>query len=209
MRLRLAMLTCTLLVGAAALRATSAQETFPARTPLSGLPVVMGQWHTAGDAPLDPETLKVLHADDYLNRTYVGAGGHADLFIAYYSTQRHGETVHSPLNCLPGTGWQPVSIGRTQISVPGGAPIDANRYVIQKGLDTRLVYYWYQAHGRTMASEYTSKVFLVLDSLRLHRSDAAIVRVIAPIASTQVDADGLATRFARTLQPELGRYIPQ
>jgi EpsI family protein len=102
--------------------------------------------------------------------------------------------MHSPMNCLPAAGWQPLETGQATVAVPGGASIHANRYVIQKGLDQRLVYYWFQSHGRTVSSEYASKIFLVLDSLRLHRSDAALVRVITPIAGGDLARADAAAR---------------
>ena len=83
------------------------------------------------------------------------------------------------------------------------APVTANRVVIQKGLDRQLVIYWYQSHGRTIASEYASKAYLVLDSIRLHRSDAALVRVV-----TAADAEPAAIDFVRALRPVIHRYIP-
>jgi EpsI family protein len=83
------------------------------------------------------------------------------------------------------------------------APVTANRVVIQKGLDRQLVIYWYQSHGRTLASEYASKAYLVLDSIRLHRSDAALVRVV-----TAADAEPAAIDFIRTLRPVLQRFLP-
>jgi len=83
------------------------------------------------------------------------------------------------------------------------SPVTARRVVIQKGLDRQLVIYWYQSHGRTIASEYSSKAYLVLDSIRQHRSDAAIVRVVSP-----VDGEAAAIDFIRALQPVLPRFIP-
>jgi EpsI family protein len=168
---------------------------------------MIGAWRSVGDAPLDRGTLDVLRADDYLNRTYARGATSAELFVAYYATQRQGDTMHSPMNCLPAAGWQPLATGRVQVDVGSPVPIEVNRYVIQKGLDQRLVLYWYQAHGRTIASEYASKAYLVFDSLRLHRSDAALVRVIAPLAGSAMQADQ-AIGFVKALYPVLAGYIP-
>ena len=44
-----------------------------------------------------------------------------------------------------------------------------------------MVLYWYQGAHRAVASEYLSKVYLMWDSLRYHRSDEALVRVIVPV----------------------------
>jgi EpsI family protein len=86
--------------------------------------------------------------------------------------------------------------------------IDASRYVIQKGLTRQLVVYWYQGHGRTIASEYASKFYLVLDSIRLRRSDGALVRVIAPLGRDEAAAERSVTAFIRALTPTLARHLP-
>jgi EpsI family protein len=207
-RLRLLALTATILGAAVAIGATSASETPPARRALNLLSPVIGEWNSQGDVQLDRDILDVLRADDHLSRLYARGQDAADLFIGYYATQRQGDTMHSPMNCLPAVGWQPLSMSRMRIGVGGGRTINANEYVIQKGLDTRLVIYWYQAHGRTIASEYASKFYLVLDSLRLHRSDAALVRVIVP-ERDHPRAERAAVDFVRALHDELPPYLPE
>ena len=52
--------------------------------------------------------LDVLRADDTLNRIYRLRAASSYLFIAYFKTQRYGQSPHSPKNCLPGSGWEPV-----------------------------------------------------------------------------------------------------
>jgi EpsI family protein len=202
-------LTTLLAASAIVIGAASSVEEVPLRRSLVDLPSSLGQWRNVGDSPLDPATLEVLRADDHVSRTYVAGQIPAELFIAYYATQRQGDTIHSPMNCLPAAGWQPRSTGRTQIPVGGGASVTTNRYVIQKGLDERLVLYWYQSHGRTIASEYASKIYLVLDSLRLRRSDAALVRVIVPMSAGEPQADLAARDFVRNVYPVLDDFVPR
>jgi EpsI family protein len=202
-------LTTLLAASAIVIGAASSVEEVPLRRSLVDLPSSLGQWRNVGDSPLDPATLEVLRADDYVSRTYVAGQIPAELFIAYYATQRQGDTIHSPMNCLPAAGWQPRSTGRTHIPVGGGASVTTNRYVIQKGLDERLVLYWYQSHGRTIASEYASKMYLVLDSLRLRRSDAALVRVIVPMSAGEPQADLAARDFVRNVYPVLDDFVPR
>jgi EpsI family protein len=197
-----------LLLGLAVIRASSVREAIPPRAPLARLPLTLGDWRWRRDLPLDEGTLNVLKADDYVSRSYINGRITADLFIGYYATQRQGDTMHSPMNCLPAAGWQPMSIGRVQIPVEGAAPVNANRSVIQRGLDKQLVLYWYQSHGRTVASDYASKAYLVIDALRLHRSDGALVRVITPLGSREVTADRAAAEFVRVLRPMLDGYLP-
>jgi EpsI family protein len=178
------------------------------RVPFKQLPATIGGWQLAGNLAIDDESLKVLKADDYVSRLYVHGASTVDLFVAYYATQRQGDTMHSPMNCLPASGWQPMTMDRVRVPIAQGAFINANRAVIQKGLDKDLMLYWYQSHGRTMASEFTSKVYLVLDSLRQHRSDAALVRIVTPLVSAEADADRATVDFVRSVQPLLEPHIP-
>jgi len=170
------------------------------------------------DPPMDPKALAILGVDDYMSRTYFGSGRRiAGLYVGFWKSQTQGDTIHSPLNCLPGSGWEPLSKDYLTVDVPEGAAapsrsISINRYVIQKGLDRQVVLYWYQSHGRVVASEYTSKFFLVKDAIQMNRTDAALVRVIVPIASSdgeaemRAQADGVG--FIRTFFPVLRQYLP-
>jgi EpsI family protein len=88
--------------------------------------------------------------------------------------------------------------------------IEINRVVIQKGFERQLVLYWYQGHGRVIASEYSGKIFMVLDAIRTNRTDAALVRVVAPVAAGQSEevAEQRAVQFVQTLFPRLADYLP-
>jgi EpsI family protein len=206
---RLIVLTMSVLAAAVCLRASASQERVPLRRPLAEIPLALGNWTAASQRDFDPATVKVLRADDYVSRNYVAQSADtADMYVGYYETQRQGDTIHSPMNCLPGAGWQLLSVARATVDAAPGQSIVVNRDTIQKGLDTRLVLYWYQSHGRVVASEYWSKVYLVLDSLRLHRTDGALVRVITPIRDSDPRAERSAVDFIRALFPVLNRHLP-
>ncbi len=196
-------------------RASRAEPT-PIREPLATLPYSIGDWTGFREEDLDEETLAVLGADDYLLRSYRRHGEPPlGFYVGYYESQRQGDTIHSPMNCLPGSGWVPLSSGRRTIEVPDGSgtrAIEVNRVVIQKGLDRQLVLYWYQGHGRVVASEYWGKIYTVLDAIRVNRTDAALVRIIVPIVSGGAEAvrraEGEADAFARAVFPMLSRHLP-
>lgn len=183
------------------------------RTAFASFPMAFDGWRAINDPPMEEELLEVLGVDDYLSRAYYKPDGAiVGLYMGFYATQRQGDKIHSPLNCLPGAGWEPVSQGRITIdnAAGPGTGIEVNRYIVQKGLDRQLVLYWYQSHGRVVASEYKSRLLLINDALRLNRTDGSMVRVIAPIA---IGADGaaaerLATEFVRSLFPRLTGYLP-
>ena len=215
--LRRAIVLFVIFVAAAGVIARAQRtEAVPSRQPLSALPMTMSDWKGRTDPPLTDKELRVLGADDYLMRSYFGSRKSAGLYIGYWSTQKRGAAVHSPLNCLPGSGWEPASHRYLRVAVPGLASspgdVEVNRYVIQKGLDRQLVLYWYQSHGRVIASEYWGKFYLVADAMRLGRSDTAIVRVATPIADSTAAAESAAERraveFVQQLFPLLTEFIP-
>ena len=190
-------------------------ETAVARTAFDAFPMTLAGWRATVDPPMEPEILKVLGVDDYLSRIYYKPSGAAvGLYMGYYGSQRQGDTIHSPLNCLPGAGWTPVSEGQLAIANADGAGRDiiVNRYIVQKGLERQLVLYWYQSHGRVVANEYWSRAFLINDAIRLNRTDGSLVRVIAPIAVNADDhgdaAQRLAEEFVRVLFPQLPSFLP-
>ena len=175
----------TFLAAAGLVARQNRPEPAPVRSTFDRFPGKIQQWTGQRLPPMDDKILAILGVDDYLNRVYLSPDrAAAGLYIGFYNSQRQGDSIHSPMNCLPGAGWEPLSKSSVRIPVTvreGSTEIDANRYVIQKGLDRQLVLYWYQSHGRTVASEYWSKFFLIRDAVRLNRTDAALVRIIVPI----------------------------
>lgn len=207
---------CLMLAATTVFLANARRSELPvSRTVFDSFPMTLGAWSATVDPPLEDDILKVLGVDDYLSRVYYRPEGAAvGLFMGFYGSQRQGDTIHSPLNCLPGAGWEPVEQGRLLISNIDGAGRDVtvNRYIVRKGLDRQLVLYWYQSHGRVTASEYWSKLHLINDAIRINRTDGALVRVIAPIRTDATDngaaAERLAEDFVRVIFPALPPYLP-
>lgn len=211
--LRILFLSGLMAATAGYLAITARAEPTPIRESLTTCPMELSDWSGRRAPDFDEATLSILGVDEYINRVYLDAERRPiGLYVGYYGNQRQGDTMHSPLNCLPGAGWSPVSVGRLSIPVTGApdpsSPITVNRYVIEKGLDRQLVIYWYQGHGRVVASEYWGKVYMVLDAIRTNRTDGALVRIIAPIITTEADAERQAVSFAQVLFPMLKRYLP-
>ena len=181
-----------------------------ARNELKNFPIEVGPWKQVGvDRRFDAETLSVLRASDYLLRDYrLSKGPAANLYIGYYATQRDGASYHSPLNCLPGAGWSMRDPELVPISLPDGKSFVANKYVIQNGSTRELMIYWYQGRGRMVASEYWGKIYTVLDSVRLRRSDAAMVRVMVPITASDAAALESAREFAAVTSEVLPEFVP-
>ncbi len=180
------------------------------RKQLKDFPSQIGGWQQTGsDQVLDNETLKVLRASDYLLRNYRSANGRvANFYVGYYATQRDGATYHSPLNCLPGSGWIMSDPAHITITLPDGRAFTANRYLIQNGDQKDLLIYWYQGRGRAVASEYWGKVYTVLDSVRLRRSDGAMVRVTIPVDRSEETSLQMATDLAASATLVLPEFVP-
>ncbi|HKY20064.1 MAG TPA: EpsI family protein [Vicinamibacterales bacterium] len=213
---RILILSACLILGAAYIATASKTEVVPPRQSLSSFPYEIDRWRGRNQQPFAPDILEVLGVDEYLTRLYQSNGRYADLYIGFYESQRQGDTIHSPLNCLPGSGWEPVSKDYLTISVPtdraGERSITVNQYVIQKGLDQQVVLYWYQSHGRVVANEYRSKMFMVYDAVRLNRTDAALVRVVSPRIGSGPEAEAsaraTAVAFVKSMFPLLDKYLP-
>jgi EpsI family protein len=180
------------------------------RQELKNFPDQLGAWKQEGsDQRFDAQTMSVLRASDYLLRDYrLGNGPSAGLYVGYYATQRDGASFHSPLNCLPGAGWSMVEPATVTITLPDGKNFVANKYVIKNGDYRELMIYWYQGRGRTVASEYWGKIYTVLDSVRLRRSDAALVRVTVPIVQSETAALESAREFAGLTSQVLPAFVP-
>ena len=210
-------LCAAVLIAAAAifLQARTRSEVFPSRLPLKLFPQQLGTW-TSTDIPIDKEVLDILGPGDFLLRLYQDADQqkpqpYIDLFIAYFRSQRAGDTIHSPQHCLPGAGWTPVENTRITLNLPGHAPFPANRYVISRGDSRQLVLYWFWAHDRGVASEYWAKFYLVADSIKMNRSDGSLVRITTPMYPGE-SADAAQQRlmpFSSSVVPLLESYIPR
>ena len=186
-----------------------AGEASVSREPLKNFPTHFGSWQQVGsDVRFDAETEKVLKADDYVSRNFASNGQSASLYVGYYTTQRNGSTYHSPLNCLPGSGWMMSDGGRAMITPANGQSFEANRYLIQNGDQRALMIYWYQGRGKAVASEYRAKIETVLDSVRRRRSDGALVRVMVPLGNSPAEAEKSAREFASEAANQLPPFVP-
>ncbi|MFN3326294.1 MAG: exosortase C-terminal domain/associated protein EpsI [Bryobacteraceae bacterium] len=204
-------LTVVLLLQAALFYNLSHGEDVPLALPLAEFPREFGGWRSTFEGVVTDEVQAVLRADDTLTRNYADAHTVLNLFIAYFKSQRTGQAPHSPKHCLPGAGWVPTQSEVMAIEVPGyEQPVEVNRYVLAKGPDKSVVFYWYKANQRIIASEYTAKLYLVADAIRYRRTDTALVRVVVPVQGE--NGEEAATRagieFIRAVFPALNERLP-
>jgi EpsI family protein len=176
-------------------------ETIPESRPLAAFPARIGKWTVARQNIIEQDERDILRADDYLTRNYVGVNGkQASLFVAYFRSQRAGQTPHSPKNCLPGSGWTWSVSDTIGVAIAGRAqPIEINRYVVSKGDQRAVVLYWYQSRDRVVAGETRAAFFTAWDALRYNHTDTELVRVVTPVAGDGVE-------FIQAFFSELRRY---
>ena len=208
---RFAILLMVLLAGGFVVNAWNyLGEAHVERKSLKDFPKQIGTWEqTGGDAQFDKETLAVLRASDYLLRNYqLQDGRTANFYVGYYASQRDGATYHSPLNCLPGSGWVMSEPGKITITPKGRPAFVANKYLIQNGDHKELLVYWYQGRGRAVSSEYWGKIYTVVDSVRLRRSDGAMVRITTAVNDSEPAALQAAIDLAAGSSTILPEFIP-
>ena len=193
-------------------------DRIPFSRPLEGLPKSIGA-RTSTEIPLNQETLDVLGKGDFLYRMYlpsadaprtVDARVPISLFIGYFATQRSGQSIHSPQNCLPGAGWTFLYKGQAEFTDQIGKTYRVGDYLITDGKSNQEVLYWYQMHGRSIANDYKAKIFTLVDSIEYSRTDAALVRIITAVApgEEREQARNRAIEFAKQITPLLPAYVP-
>jgi EpsI family protein len=188
----------------------SVGEGVPMRRSLDTFPHTLGIWRGQDDTILDPDVLKILKVSDYLMRRYVDPAGHpAWLYVGYWQSRRKGADIHSPRNCLPGGGWDPVEGGRLTISIAGSAsPIVVNRYLIQKDQQMQVVIYWFQTQGKVVAGEVEAKLDLMRSAMLMNRTDGALVRISSPVSGTPRETTERLVSYVQSIYPVLREYLP-
>jgi exosortase D (VPLPA-CTERM-specific) len=184
-------------------------EMVPDRLRFATFPAQIGQWQGHASS-LDQATERGLNFDDYILSDYVRSDGKGiNLYVAYYASQHDVKTIHPPLLCLPGSGWNIASVDKAKYRDAGG-DVAINRLVIEQNSTRQVVYYWYVEGGRKIADEYWAKWYLLLDAMIKNRSDGSLVRVTTPIlfGETERDAEERLQSFMRDALPSLAQYLP-
>ncbi|MBZ5515332.1 MAG: EpsI family protein [Acidobacteriia bacterium] len=203
-----------LLVGTALfLRSRSHAENLPARQALASFPARVADWTSRGDILISDDIRKILGEGDFMQRVYARSPGEPpiEFFLAYFPSQRTGSSFHSPKNCLPGSGWEPVESSHIPLRRADGQVVLVNRYILQRGSNRLFVLYWYQSQGRAVASEYWAKFYQVMDAIGKNRTDGALVRVSTPqaLGESVESSQKRAMAYAEEIVPILPQFIPE
>lgn len=190
-----------------------AQSSMDLRAPLAETVADTVEGFVGRDMQLTREEIDVVGVSSYLSRVFqrpdTAAAGPTVfmLYVGYYDRQTRGKTIHSPRNCLPGGGWEPLTNQVSTIQTDAG-PVQVNRYLLQNGQHQALVLYWYQGRGRIAHNEYLVKWDLLRDAAIRRRSEEALVRIVVPIRGSEAEAFALASRFASQAVASVRTALP-
>ncbi|VAX09574.1 Eight transmembrane protein EpsH / EpsI protein [hydrothermal vent metagenome] len=185
----------------------------PERKDFYAFPHTIENWKGSTES-LTGNILDALKVDDYLlvNYTNTKNASMVNLYVAYYASQKKGQSAHSPRTCMPGGGWKMQGISQEVVAGVnvGSQPLIVNRTIIQKGEHRQLVYYWFQERGRVITNEYLVKWFILWDALEMNRTDGALVRLttyVPPGEEIEV-AEQRLKDFAKLAVEQLHDYVP-
>jgi EpsI family protein len=210
--LKIVILLAVLGIGISTTHAILGAENKLYQTRLKDFPERIEDWRLIKSHSLDQRTLEILKVDDYTMRDYADREGNViSLYIGYFQAQRQGKVIHSPRQCLPGSGWNPLSTEIIEISVPNmgiSNSFKINKMLMIKGSERQWFLFWYQGRGRIYADEFLNKIYLILDGTVKRRTDGALIRVNCnsePDASAALERQ---KRFVRSIFPYIRSYIP-
>ena len=208
MFLRVSVAAAVLIGGIFATHSFKPNEAAGLQRPLGEFPSAI-ESSRSEDRPFDQPVVRAIGADDYINRIYLGSTPPIELYIGYYKDQRSGDKIHSPKNCLPGSGWEPIHSARVQIGFVNGTPVIVNGYLVAQGAKRDMVLYWYQSHGRIVASEYWAKFLLIADGLKNRPTDGAMIRIWTTAVDGEEAAQARAVEFAQLVYPQVDEFLPK
>ncbi|OAG27363.1 exosortase C-terminal domain/associated protein EpsI [Thermodesulfatator autotrophicus] len=186
------------------LQAVSTIHPVPIKKDLVLFPQEIAGYKLAKEEKMPPKVEKILGVDNYIMRDYCRNHLCISLYVGYFEEQQEGAMIHSPKHCMPGGGWLPISDSIISLDTANGK-LKVNRFVLQKGDEKLLVYYWYQGRGRKIASEYEDRLYLLFDRLFKRRSDGALVRLMVPLKKGN---EKELQEFTRALVPVLDQFLP-
>lgn len=187
-------------------------ELQPKRKDFMEFPLELGKWKGRGDH-LEQIYLDELKLDDYLLVDFADEQGRpVNFYMAYYASQRKGESAHSPRTCVPGGGWEMFGLAPYKVAgiTVNGQPLTVNRAVIQRGEQKQMMYYWFQQRGRVLTNEYLVKWMIFWDALTRNRTDGALIRVVVPVAPGEdvAETEQRLQGFLREATGQLSNFVP-
>lgn len=180
----------------------------PILRPLKEFPVKIDDW-VGTTHFFSKEVYDNLGVDDSILRNYRDNEGNLiSLYIGYYDSQKEGEIIHSPKNCMLGSGWQPIDISGIEIDLPSKKMV-ASKMIVEKGLRKEVVLYWYQSGNRVIANEYLQRLYFIWDAIRYDKTNAAFIRFTSPVIDNDyAKTIQLEVEFIKKVIPILNNFLP-
>ncbi|OLN29436.1 EpsI protein [Desulfovibrio sp. DV] len=179
----------------------------PLARPLSQFPTTLGHWRMIAQEHFTPETVAFLRPTDYLARRYEGPNGERiDIYIGYHDAAQASGPVHSPKNCLPGSGWIELSTSQRSVKLAGKEEQVAQA-LYGKAEEELLFLYWFVVRDSILSSEIGLKVAEVANALRHGQRSAAFVRISLPARNNPAAAVAAATDFLNAGSDAIAEFL--
>lgn len=197
------------------------EEVIPPRAEFAEFPNEVDGWRCLQRETLDDKTLRNLMVTDYIACNFFRSSSDpaTHLYVGYHERQTRDQdsgkatSIHPPEHCLPGSGWDVIDadvVPLDFLAESGAGPRgEAKRFVIAKGNQRALVYFWYHSRGRVIARSHEKILWMFLDRARHGRTDGSLVRFTVPIEfGDEEKAEATFREFAKSVTPLLPDYVP-
>jgi exosortase A len=145
--------------------------------------------------------------DGELSQTYVGPQGEAHLYIAYFTTQRHGGKIISSQNRIEDEDrWKRVSTGSAMATVDG-QPMAVSKQILTAGNDRRIAWYFYWVDQHLTASALGAKLLGARGTLLTGHPQAAAIVIAADVHGTELEAEARIQDLLR--HADFSAYLSQ
>jgi EpsI family protein len=180
----------------------------PVNRSLTEIPANIGEWTMIGQSRFAPDILDNLRPTDYLYRSYEDKDGiRVTIYIGYHAGGPSSGPIHSPKNCLPGSGWLKLSEERRLLHVT-----DRDLPVVQASYQfhgqKEMFLYFFLVKGRVLTDEYSLKLAEIANSIFYNRRDSAFIRISVPFMNEELKAEKAGERFLTAIYPSLAATLP-
>ena len=186
-------------------------EQTPIVQPLAEFPITIAGWQ-GNRQSMEQQFIDRLDLSDYLITDFHDKEGKSvNFYVAYYQSQRKGESIHSPATCMPGGGWVFHQSGKATVTLRNNTSMPVNRAFMQKGESKQLSYYWFPMRGRVLTNAYEMKLYNFWDALTRQRTDGALVRLVTPLYGDESveSAEARLQAFMGDVVPVLDTFLPK
>ncbi len=188
---------------------TRSEASVPVNKPLDLFPRQEQGWTMVGEARFDERVLAVLLPTDYLSRTYRNDQGELlSLYVGYHDGGPNSGPIHSPKQCLPGSGWNRVNDSVHEVDV-NGTTVSYVSSLYQKDIEKQLFLYWFQVRDQYLTNEYALKLSMAKNSFVDNRRESSFIRISVPVKGTEEEARALGESFIKAFAPAISESLPK